>query len=106
MNDLLRVPRVSAAVAAFGLVLGLCAVAGPASAAPASGRVVSAGGSAVQKICHEPDPSSVLTTGSRRTPAGAPAAAVRVDQVGYPAGAVKQAEIMTKSKPASALRWV
>jgi endoglucanase len=106
MNDLLRVPRVSAAVAAFGLVLGLCAVAGPASAAPASRRAVPAGGSAVQKICHEPDPSSVLTTGSHRTPAGAPAAAVRVDQVGYPAGAVKQAEIMTKSKPASALRWV
>jgi endoglucanase len=29
-----------------------------------------------------------------------------VDQVGYPAGAVKQAEIMTAAKPASALRWV
>jgi len=103
MNDLLRVPRVTAAVAAFGLVLGLCAAAGPASAQAAS---PSAGGSAVQKICHEPDPSSVLTTGSHRTPAGAPAAAIRVDQVGYPAGAVKQAEIMTKAKPASALRWV
>ena len=60
----------------------------------------------MQKICHEPAPSSVLSTGSHRTPAGAPAAAIRVDQVGYPAGAVKQAEIMTKSKPASALRWV
>ena len=103
MNDLLRVPRVTAAVAAFGLVLGLCAAAGPASAQAAS---PSAGGPAVQKICHEPAPSSVLTTGSHRTPAGAPAAAIRVDQVGYPARAVKQAEIMTKSKPASALRWV
>jgi endoglucanase len=108
MNDLLRVPRVTAAVAAFGLVLGLCAAAGPASAQAAS---PSAGGSAVfgksvQKICHEPDPGSVLTTGSHRTPSGAPAAAIRVDQAGYPAGAVKQAEIMTKSKPASALRWV
>ena len=60
----------------------------------------------MQKICHEPAPSSVLTTGSHRAAAGPPAAAIRVDQVGYPAGAVKQAEIMTKSKPASALRWV
>jgi Cellulase N-terminal ig-like domain len=48
----------------------------------------------------------VLTTGSHRTPGGAPAAAIRVDQVGYPAGARKQAEIMTKSKPAHALHWV
>ncbi|HEY2130582.1 MAG TPA: glycoside hydrolase family 9 protein [Streptosporangiaceae bacterium] len=101
MDDLLRVPRVTAAVAAFGLVLGLCVVAGPASA-----QVTSAGGSAVQKICHEPAPSSVLSTGSHRTPAGAPAAAIRVDQVGYPTSALKQAEIMTKSKPASALHWV
>ena len=101
MDDLLRVPRVTAAVAGFGLVLGLCVVAGPASA-----QATSAGRSAVQKICHEPAPSSVLSTGSHRTPAGAPAAAIRVDQVGYPTGALKQAEIMTKSKPASALHWV
>jgi endoglucanase len=101
MDDLLRVPRVTAAVAGFGLVLGLCVAAGPASA-----QATSAGRSAVQKICHEPAPSSVLSTGSHRTPAGAPAAAIRVDQVGYPTGALKQAEIMTKSKPASALRWV
>jgi len=101
MDDLLRVPRVTAAVAGFGLVLGLCVAAGPASA-----QATSAGGSAVQKICHEPAPSSVLSTGSHRTPAGAPAAAIRVDQVGYPTGALKQAEIMTKSKPASALHWV
>jgi endoglucanase len=91
----------TAAVAAFGLVLGLCVAAGPASA-----QATSAGGSAVQKICHEPAPSSVLSTGSHRTPAGPPAAAIRVDQVGYPTGAAKQAEIMTKSKPASALHWV
>jgi len=101
MDDLLRVPRVTAAVAGFGLVLGLCVAAGPASA-----QATSAGRSAVQKICHEPVPSSVLSTGSHRTPAGAPAAAIRVDQVGYPTGALKQAEIMTKSKPASALHWV
>ena len=101
MDDLLRVPRVTSAVAGFGLVLGLCVAAGPASA-----QATSAGRSAVQKICHEPVPSSVLSTGSHRTPAGAPAAAIRVDQVGYPTGALKQAEIMTKSKPASALHWV
>jgi len=111
MNDLLRVPRVVAAVSAFGLLLGLVAAAGPASAAPASAQAGSSSGSpvlaaTVQKICHEPAPSSVLSTGAHRAAAGAPAAAIRVDQVGYPAGAVKQAEIMTHSKPASALRWV
>jgi endoglucanase len=91
----------TAAVATFGLVLGLCVAAGPASA-----QAASASGSAVQKICHEPAPTSVLSTGSHRTPSGPPAAAIRVDQVGYPTGALKQAEIMTKSKPAHPLHWV
>jgi Cellulase N-terminal ig-like domain len=105
MDDLLRVPRMAAAVAAFGLLLGLCTVAGPASAqATSAGSPVP--GTAVQKICHEPAPTSVLSTGSHRTPSGPPAAAIRVDQVGYPTGALKQAEIMTKSKPAHALHWV
>ena len=44
----------------------------------------------------------MLTTGSHRKPAGAPAAAIRVDQVGYPSGAAKLAEIMTKARPSSA----
>ena len=97
MNDRLRVSAVVAAAAS--LAAALCVAAGPASAA-------ASGGSPVQKICHQPAPSSVLTTGSHRVPAGAPAAAIRVDQVGYPAGAVKQAEIMTGAKPASPLHWV
>ncbi len=41
----------------------------------------------------------MLTTGSHQAPAAAPAAAIRVDQVGYPSGAAKLAEIMTKAKP-------
>jgi endoglucanase len=48
----------------------------------------------------------VLTTGPHRTPAGAPAAAIRVDQVGYPSGAAKLAEIMTKARPSGDLHWV
>ena len=49
----------------------------------------------------------MLTTGSHRRPAGAPAAAIRVDQVGYPSGAAKLAEIMTRARPSSAgLHWV
>ncbi|MGI8449778.1 MAG: glycoside hydrolase family 9 protein, partial [Streptosporangiaceae bacterium] len=53
----------------------------------------------------------VLTTGSHRTPAGAPAAVIRVDQVGYPSGAAKLAEIMTKARPSAdlpggGLHWV
>lgn len=89
-------------MAAASLVLALGMVAGPVSA----GAAAAGGSSAVRKICHQPAPRSVLSTGSHRTPAGAPAATIRVDQVGYPAGALKQAEIMTKSKPAHALRWV
>ncbi|HTT53821.1 MAG TPA: glycoside hydrolase family 9 protein [Streptosporangiaceae bacterium] len=97
MNDRLRVSAVVAGAAS--LAAALCVAAGPASAAASRG-------SPAQRICHQPAPSSVLTTGSHRGPAGAPAAAIRVDQVGYPAGAVKQAEIMTRAKPASALHWV
>ena len=48
----------------------------------------------------------MLATGSHRTPAGPPAAAIRVDQVGYPSGAAKLAEIMTRARPAGDLRWV
>ena len=64
-----------------------------------------AGGSQVAKICAEPSSGAVLATGSHAAPAGAPAAAIRVDQVGYPSGAVKLAEIMTRARP-SGLHWV
>ena len=63
-------------------------------------------GSQVAKICAEPSSGAVLTTGSHRKPAGAPAAAIRVDQVGYPSGAAKLAEIMTKARPLGrSARW-
>ncbi len=85
------------------------ATAGVAVAALLSptAAVAAASGSAVQKICHAPSPRSVLATGSHRKAAAGPAAAIRVDQVGYPAGSAKVAEIMTKAKPpAGGLRWV
>jgi endoglucanase len=85
-------------------------LAGTASAAAGSGGGTP-GGSAIAKICAEPSSGAVLTTGSHRKPAAAPAAAIRVDQVGYPSGAAKLAEIMTKARPSGdlpggGLRWV
>ena len=71
------------------------AAAGPGGGTP--------GGAEVAKICAEPSSGAVLTTGSHRKPAGAPAAAIRVDQVGYPSGAAKLAEIMTKARPSGDL---
>jgi endoglucanase len=98
------------AAALCGAAVPATALGGAASASTGSGGGTP-GGSAVAKICAEPSSGAVLTTGSHRKPAGAPAAAIRVDQVGYPSGAAKLAEIMTKAKPASdlpggGLRWV
>src|SRR5450755_2290245 len=109
--------RAGACAAAFSLAAALCAAA-PAGAAPAGGELAGTadaaagsgggtpGGSAIAKICAEPSSGAVLTTGSHRKPAAAPAAAIRVDQVGYPSGAAKLAEIMTKARPSADLRWV
>ena len=108
--------RAGAGAAAFSLAAALCAAA-PAGAAPAgaaggelAGEASAATGSgggtpgpAIAKICAEPSSGAVLTTGSHRKPAGAPAAAIRVDQVGYPSGAAKLAEIMTKARPSGDL---
>ena len=97
-----------AATAGAGLAGAAPARAGLAGAAGAptgSGRGTP--GSAIAKICAEPSSGAVLTTGSHRKPAGAPAAAIRVDQVGYPSGGAKLAEIMTRARPSSAgLHWV
>ena len=95
--------RAGACAAAFSLAAALLAAA-PGAAGTAAASTAAAGGTpggpAAAKICAEPSSGGVLTTGSHRTPAGAPAAAVRVDQVGYPSGAAKLAEIMTRAKPA------
>ena len=101
--------RAGACAAAFSLAAALLAAApGAAGAAAASTGAagVTPGGPAVARICAEPSPGGVLTTGSRRTPGRAPAAAVRVDQVGYPSGAAKLAEIMTRARPSGGLHWV
>src|SRR5580704_8028200 len=103
--------RAGACAVAFSLAAALCAAA-PAGAASAGAASAAGpgggtpGGAAVAKICAEPSSGAVLTTGSHRKAAGAPAAAVRVDQVGYPSGAAKLAEIMTKARPPGDLHWV
>ena len=100
--------RAGACAAAFSLAAALCAAA-PAGAATGSATGAGGGtpgGAAIAKICAEPSSGAVLTTGSHRKPAGPPAAAIRVDQVGYPSGAAKLAEIMTKARPSGDLHWV
>ncbi len=103
----------AAAGTAFGLIAALVATtpAPAASAAPAApaGRAAPA---TVPAACRAPAPRSVQVTGHGKTgkvkdARPAPQAAIRVDQVGYPAGAAKQAEIMTKSRhPGKAwTRW-
>src|ERR1700727_847163 len=87
-----------------GAGLASAQLAGAGSAATGSGSGTPGG--SLAKICAEPSSGAVLTTGSHRKPAGAPAAAVRVDQVGYPSGAAKLAEMMTQSRPSGDLRWV
>ena len=115
--------RAGACAAAFSLAVALCGAAqggavpggaelGGAASASTGSDGGTPGGPAIAKICAEPSSGAVLATGSHRRPAGAPAAAIRVDQVGYPSGAAKLAEIMTKAKPSSAglpnagLHWV
>ena len=101
-----RAVRAGACAAAFSLAAALLTAAPAGAATMAAASTAAAGGSQVAKICAEPSSGGVLTTGSHRTPAGAPAAAIRVDQVGYPSGAAKLAEIMTKARPSGDLRWV
>ena len=113
--------RAGACAVAFSLAAALCGAAGTADASTGAAagtagastgtaeglvRGAAPAGSQVAKICAEPSSGAVLTTGSNAAPAGAPAAAVRVDQVGYPSGAAKLAEIMTKARPPGGLHWV
>jgi endoglucanase len=102
--------RAGACAAAFSLAGALLTAAPGGAAATAAASTAAGGGtpggSAVAKICAEPSSGAVLTTGSHAAPAGAPAAAIRVDQVGYPSGAAKLAEIMTKARPSADLHWV
>ena len=62
------------------------------------------------KVCRQPASSSTPVRGSARhaakTAAPAPAAVIRVDQVGYPVAAPKLAEIMTASMPGAGPSWV
>jgi endoglucanase len=127
--------RAGACAAAFSLAAALCAAApggtalggaapggteldavvstatGSGGGTPGGSGGGTSGGPGIAKICAEPSSGAVLATGSHRKPAGAPAAAIRVDQVGYPSGAAKLAEIMTKARPSGdlpggGLHWV
>src|SRR5580693_2268125 len=98
--------RAGACGAAFSLAAALCAAAPAGAGSAATGSGGGTPGGSIAKICAEPSTGAVLTTGSHRKPAGAPAAAIRVDQVGYPSGAAKLAEIMTRARPSGDLRWV
>ena len=82
-----------------------CGAAGTSRDVPAV-PAATAGAAAARTICAAPASGAVLSTGSHRKAAAAPAVAVRVDQVGYPAGAAKLAEIMTASRPRHPLRWL
>ncbi len=93
--------RLVSVSAALGLTIsGL--VAASATAATAT----------VPAACRAPAPRSVQVTGAGATAHAkdakpAPRAAIRVNQVGYPASAFKQAEIMTRSRHPGAAwtRW-
>jgi endoglucanase len=86
--------------------------ASPPVAATVSKTTNQAGVSAAvaRKVCRQPAPSSTPVRGSARqaakTAAPPPAAAIRVDQVGYPAAAPKLAEIMAASMQGGGPRWV
>jgi len=60
-----------------------------------------------RQVCRQPAPSSTLLSASANgATVPAPAAVIRVDQVGYPTGAAKLAEIMTATHPVGGVRWV
>ncbi|MGO9298636.1 MAG: glycoside hydrolase family 9 protein [Streptosporangiaceae bacterium] len=97
---------VPAAAVLAAAALTSVAAARPASAAP-GGAGSAAGPAAARAICREPAPGAHLATGARAAAtAPAPAAVIRADQVGYPAGARKLAEIMTTTRRPHGVRWV
>jgi len=85
------------------MAAGLVSAAGPA-AAGAAGPGTGRGGTA-RVPCLAPAGRPVVTSqvagAAAVTPSRAPAAVIRVDQLGYPAGAPKLAEIMTSKLTAS-----
>ncbi|HET7018889.1 MAG TPA: glycoside hydrolase family 9 protein [Streptosporangiaceae bacterium] len=89
--------RLVSGFAAMGITIGgLVTAAVPA--ASATGKR-----SPVQQACHAPAGQPVQVTGRGATgkvkdARPAPAQVIRVDQVGYPVGGSKQAEIMTRSR--------
>ncbi len=118
--------RAGACAVTLSLAAALCGAAGTAgastgAAAGAAGastgastgaagapvRGAAPAGSQVAKICAEPSSGAVLATGSHRTlPRLCLLRRSGWDQVGYPSGAAKLAEIMTKARPRGGLRWV
>ncbi len=123
-----RTGRIRAAGCAAALSLALTTLASPVSATvtvptaaarpvahavprqavpgPAATAAQAASPAAVRAICAEPSSGATLVIGADKSLAAPPAAAIRVDQVGYPSGAAKLAEIMTTARPAHGMAWV
>ena len=119
--------RVAVTVTVLSMALSMCAVASGAvaSGAVASGAVASGAAAsgaaagmagarpagvsqaAARVACSQPAQASTPVAGSRKQAAKAPpAAAIRVDQVGYPSAAAQRAEIMTTTNQPKGIRWV
>ena len=102
-----HVSRTRAAACAAVLSVTVTMLATPMLASPVSAAVAAVAPSpaAVRTICGDPAPGGTPVSGSGPS-APPPAAAIRVDQVGYATDAAKLAEIMTTTRPAHALTWV
>src|SRR5579871_4460200 len=92
--------RLVSGFVAMGVTIGGLVAASVPAASAIQGK---SAGFPLKKVCHAPPGTPVQVTGRGATgkvkdAKPAPAEAFRVDQVGYPAGGQKLAEIMTRSR--------
>ena len=92
--------RLVSGFVAMGIMIGGLVTASVPAASATQGK---SAGFPLNKVCHAPAGQPVQVTGRGATgkvkaAKPAPAQAFRVDQVGYPAGGQKLAEIMTRSR--------
>lgn len=115
MGHLRAAPRpavLTAMIVMLAMAAASCAAPGPGPGPAASKTADQARASAViaRKVCRQPAPSSTPVRGTARQAAKAavpaPAAVIRVDQVGYPTAAPKLAEIMAASGQGGGPGWV
>src|SRR5690242_16720007 len=85
------------ALLASGVAVAACSVSTP---------VAGTASAAARAACDAPSAGQASRgAGAARAPA-IPAAAIRVDQAGYPAGARKLADIMTTARNPASVRWM